>query len=639
MESKSGGAVKRGYWAAAVFALAALARAVFLWQLRASPFAAFPIVDAKEYHDWAVSILAGRGILSLWPDYSPAYSLFLAGAYAFLGPRPWPVYVLQALFGAAAAVFCFQAAWRSTRSLAAAAVAGSFAAVCWPFVYFSGELLSPALEMFLVSLALLCLSGEEAPSWKSALAAGGALGLACSMRPQLLPAALVLAAAWRLAWPGAAWKGRAAFALPVLLLGFSWQAYLRLHGVSAFLQTRGGLNLYLGNHEGATGRAADFPGLDYFSLRDRARRAGGAEDDYFRHEIRAWVASDPLSAAGLWVKKLGLTLTRHEIPAGEAPPWPAEGAVPPLRRVDFAALIAAGLPGLLIGVRRRWNSSRALLIFLTAGVAAISVAAVAARYRAPLLPAMALGAGYTALALRDWIGRGRWKPAGALLLSMLALFFGSTALDAEAGLRPRRDLAVASALQARAGGAEAPRARELLSSWLAEHPDDADAAWHLGILEAHLKDWPAAEKTFQGLALSRGGDFPRLYAYLAWLRALAGDLPGARDAAAEGSRRDPRSLDACLRAVLYAQLSEPAFASQRALCACPLEPSGHFPAALEAESFAATLRSRAFDLNTQIVLPYIEERFWASGDYPAEDMRAIFSRRSGTTRRIDCVGR
>jgi hypothetical protein len=626
----------RGSWAAAVFVLAAFARGFFLWHLRESPFPDFPIVDAKEYHDWALAILGGRGLLASWPDHSPAYSLFLAAVYARFDPSPWPVFALQALLGAASALLCFQAAWRCTRSLLASVVTGAFAAAAWPFVYFSGELLPPSLEIFLISLSLYCLSGEEAPSWISALTAGGALGLACSMRPQLLPAALVLAAAWRFCWPKASRKSLAAFVLPVLLLAFSWQGYLRLHGVSTFLQTRGGLNLYLGNHAGATGRAADFPGLDYFALRDRARRAGGGEDAYFLHEVRTWAVHDPLAAAGLELKKIGLVLTRHEIPAGEPPPWPADGAVPRSRRLDFAILLAAGLPGLLIGARRRWGSARALLIFFASGVAAISLAAVAARYRAPLLPVLALGAGFTALAMKDWIALGRWKPLGVALLSMLLLFSGSTAMDAAAGVHPRRDLAVALALQARAGGGEARRASASLKDWLAEHADDADAAWHLGVLQAHLRDWTAAERTFSGLALSRGVEYPYLYASLAWLRALTGDVAGARDAATASYRRDPRSLDACLRSVLYSQLADPTLRIERALCACPLDPSDHYSGSPEAESFAGTLRTRALHVDTRVVLPDIEERSWASDDYPAADMRAVFSRQKGSMISVDC---
>jgi hypothetical protein len=630
---------RRRAWALAVFLLALAVRAYFIWRMRASPFAVVPIVDAKEYHDWAKSLIEGRGLLSSYPHHSPLYPLFLAASYRLLGLSPWPVYCLQALLGSLSALLCFQAAWGYSRRLCAAAAAGLAAALAWPFVYWTGCLLPSVLAMSLVSACLWLLSLEETPSWRAALAAGCALGLACSLRPELLLAAAALAGALLWAWRQGTWRACAAFVLAAALLSSAWSLYLASRGMPAFMQAQSGLNFYLGNHPGASGKAADFPGLEYFATRAKAAQAGCVgfkEDDaYFAGLVRAWFRQDPAAVLKLWARKLGLALARCEIPAGEPRPWLVDGSFPLLQRLDFGWLLAFGLPGLLVAAWRRQAFARAVLLFFGAGILALVATASAARYRAPLLPALALGAGYTAMLLLEWAAQRRRLAAAAAVV--VSLYFVSARLDALAAVRPERDLGIALSLQARAGGDQAGEARDLLARWSAAHPEDWDAAWDLGLTQAHLKDWPGAEATFRRLAEARGQDWPHLYAYLAWLRALNEDPAGARDAAQAAWRGDPRSLDDCLRAVLYAQWADPAYPASE-LCRCPLDPADRRPATFAAESLASILLAARVRMDLGTALSSIDEREWEAEavDYPADELRGLFTRRRAVLVPLSC---
>jgi len=623
-----------------VFILALAVRAYFLWKIRASPFAAIPIVDAKEYHLWAKALLEGRGLLGLWADHSPVYPLFLAAVYRVCGFSPWPVFALQAVLGAAMAGLCFASVWRSGRRLWAAVAAGLLAACAWPCIYPTGSLLPSVLEMFLVAGGLFMLSAPRAPSWPAALAAGCALGLACSLRPPMIAAVAALAAALGFLRRGWTWRAVLAGVLPWIFLSLAWSLYLSGHGVSAFLQTRSGMNLYLGNHAGASGMAADFPGLEYLALRHQASAAGARlseQDAYFFDRAWDWLQAQPGAGAGLWLRKLGLALARCEIPSGEAQPWLGDGTFRGLRSFDFALLLALGLPGLLCGLWRREAASWELAGFLAAGLAALALGTVAARYRAPLLPALILGAGCGVRSLHDWLARRRRRGVALLVLAMAGVYLICVRLDALAGIEPRRELGIALSLQARGGGGEARRAQELLSQWTDSHPEDWDAAWHLGLIQAHLRDWRGAEATFRRLAQARGRDWPQLNSYLAWLRALTGDPAGARDAAEASWRDDPRSLDACLRAVLYAQLTDPDYPSAR-VCLCPLDAASRRPAAPAAESLAAVLLEGRARLDLRTALPFIEESAWETEgvDYPADDLRRIFGRRRGALVPLSC---
>ncbi|MEQ1893828.1 MAG: tetratricopeptide repeat protein [Planctomycetota bacterium] len=81
-------------------------------------------------------------------------------------------------------------------------------------------------------------------------------------------------------------------------------------------------------------------------------------------------------------------------------------------------------------------------------------------------------------------------------------------------------------------------AREVAQAYLAEHPDDAQALFLLGMSHA-LTDNHGAARPYLEAALERAPDFDLAWEPLAKTRFLLGDLAGARAAYAEFARRVP----------------------------------------------------------------------------------------------------
>ncbi|MBI5625436.1 MAG: hypothetical protein HY924_16785 [Elusimicrobia bacterium] len=618
--------------AGAVFLSALAWRAWFLWLDRASPFIAFPIVDAREYHLWASSIAAGKGLFAVWAHHSPIYPALLAASYSVFGSSPWPVLCFQALLGALTAAFCCLAAWRQRQDFWAAGAAGLAAALAWPFLYPVGQLLPQVLETFLSALALWLLSGQRTLTSARALAAGGSLGAVCSMRPQFLPAALCMALSLRLFDRAAGWKPVLALAVPTLGLSLAWGAVLSSKGIPAVLQTRYGLNLYLAGREGASGKAADYPGLEFLVLKQKAARAGAvgpSQDAFFAGEVRRRFKEAPAASAGLGFRRLYLNLSASEIPAGEAHPWEARGTVPLHRLFCFAALLAVGLPGLVMAVRREPGVMGPAAVFAAAGLLSLAAGGAAARYRAPLLPVLALGAGCLALRFKDALRDRRWRSCGLMAGACLASGFVSLRAGALAGVRPERDLGIALSLAARGGGSGAEESRSLLEAWSAEHPEDQDGLWHLGLVLIRSEDWSGAHRSFRRLTQQRGGDLPQLYGIVAWLSALEGRGAEAASEAQASFAGDPGSLEACLRAALYAKAAEPSVRLEDRLLRCPLDPSRRRPSHPAAEELAAVLlaasegRMPRARLDLQEALTGAEEAYWDGWqmDYPAARVR------------------
>jgi hypothetical protein len=628
-----------------VFLAGLAVRAWFLWFERASPFAAVPIVDAREYHIWASAIASGQGLLAVWAHHSPLYPLFLAGAYKLFGTSPWPVYAVHALLGSLTAALCCAAAWRAWRSGWAAGAAGLAAAFGWPFIYPTGQLLPQTIEIFFAALAFFLLSGPVSSSVVRSLAAGCAAGAVCSLRPQFLPACFVVGAFLSVAWPRRDWKPALAFVIPMLMLSLWWGAYLRAHGIPAFLQTRSGMNLYIANRPGATGLAADYPGLETLVLKQKAAVAGALgpkEDAFFLRLVLDRMRTDPVVFAGLWLKRLGLTLGRCEIPAGEAHPWPVEGTHLVLRRLDFALLLSFGLCGLMLGVRSGDGFLRTASAYAGVGVLALSAAGAAARYRAPLLPVLALGAGCAVLRLREAFASEDRRAVALLASVVIGVGVFSSWTGSLAALDPGREHAIALTLEGRAGGNQGGRGRDFLRAWVPEHPADWDSQWHLGLVLIHDRDWSAANRAFQRLAQARGGDLPQLHGIAAWLSALDGRIAEAAAGAQASCTGDAGSLEACFRAALYAKLADPSMKIEDRLLRCPLDPAHRRPAHPAAEELAAVLLAASqgslprVRIDLQEALVGVEEAYWEGWqlDYPAIEVRKLVFRQRWPLTRV-----
>ncbi len=503
--------------AAIVFALALAVRLLHLWQLRRAPFFTLLVGDARAYDAWARRLAAGDWLGGEVFYQAPLYPYLLGAWYALVGPGTLGVRLLQALLGALACALVTLAAGRLFGA-AAGLAAGLLVAFHAPAIFFDALLQKAALDVLLVALLLLLVAlliervGAARSFWT-----GAALGLLVLSRENalvLLPVLLI----WLL------WRSGRALA-PALLCTAGVAAVLapvalrnqRVGGELQVTTSQLGPNLYIGNHEGATGSYvplrpgrgdASFERTDAVELAEAAagrKLSPGEVSRYWGQRALVWVAEHP----GAWMRLLGRKL-RLAWNAGEAMDTEdlashAEWSLA-LRWLAPISHFGVLAPLALLGVwwsRGRWRELGVLYAAIVAYTASLVAFYVVARYRYPLVPMLAPFAG---LALVELPGRWRRGPRSERLRAVailgVAALFACWPVFPEARLRAVTHLNYAQAFQAegRIAQAEAEYRRVLELD-----PANAHAQTNLGVLAAQRGERDAALAHFRAAVASAPG--------------------------------------------------------------------------------------------------------------------------------------
>lgn len=281
-----------------VLLLALLARAAAAWLSagRVSPG------DPHSYLLLAAHLRAGAGLwidepymgVRVWALYPPAYPVLLAGWSALFGAGAVSLVVLASLTDAAAAAV-LASIGRAVGAPRAGRRAGLML-LLWPAGWFDAPL---AQKESLATLLVLLIARGWLASRPPAAAIGAAAGLLALTQPGWAPLAGLLALLqWRrlgmrqLAAALAVMGATAALVMAPWWLRNAWRL-----GAFVPLTSAGGLSLWIGNHEGASGvwevQPRAWHGLG--ELRYAARAAT---------EAKAWIAAHPLSFAWLSLAKL-----------------------------------------------------------------------------------------------------------------------------------------------------------------------------------------------------------------------------------------------------------------------------------------------------------------------------------------------
>ena len=366
-------------------------------------------VDSSEYVRLARRVLDGDVLLGPGLYYlSPLYVYFLA---ALLGISDSFTFVraVQIALGTAAVACVFLTAriWFGSR---AAWFAAALAALTGVFTFYEIVIFQSSIDVFLTAAALWLLASAlsatndppaEAGRYRT-FAAGLMFGLQFLNRPNvaIAIAGLVVALAATRRWRAAALLAAGA-AVAVAPLAIRNAAVTRQFALTS---SQGGLNFYIGNHQGATGQYVAVPGV-------RANMAGQSDDtrrvaeaavghalsdkevsSYFTRQALVWIRERPAAAAKLFVRKLALTLNaRHQWLDFSYPYYARDtGSLLGVLVVGPWLLVPLGLAGtalLLAGARPSASAPSAFWTWWSfVPFYALSVAAffVAERYRLPL---------------------------------------------------------------------------------------------------------------------------------------------------------------------------------------------------------------------------------------------------------------
>lgn len=476
-----GGALGRS-WLLGLGLFALLIRVLSLFiAVQVSPYWGGFVVDDRAYHEWAVRLAGGEdpgGVFFL----SPLLSHLLGQLYAFVGERPVAWLGIQAVLGAftTAAVAAVGSRAFGPR---AGVLAGLLLALYGPLVFITEGVLTETLHLALVWAAIWAWPASTERCTGRIFGVGLLSGLAVLARNYFIVAlplwALVMAR-----------RGRTSL-LAFLAGAVAGLAPATIHNLAegelVLVTSSGGVNLWLGNHPGATGRLHLPPGMKIEQIQDPSTMASSTRElarletgeelsasgtsAHFRRKAVDWALGHPLPFLRLVVTRLGMTLEAFEHP-GERNYYQAARLSPLLRWTPsrWPLVLALAAVGVL-GLRSvRLTSLAPVLSAAMAALTALLLFWVSDRFRLPLVPPLVvLAGGGLDLLLRE---RGRLRVQGVVL----AIAVAATSLGLSAGRERETYMSHYNlGLQYRRVGqhpmaeAEARRAMELAPDYLRAH--------------------------------------------------------------------------------------------------------------------------------------------------------------------------
>ena len=372
--------------------------------------------DPLTYDQLARNLLAGRpyvGASFYFPAgtenptalWDPLYPLFLAGIYALVGHDFLAVRLVHVVLGVASCGLLYVLG-RSIFGPRIGLLGAGFAAIYPFFIYYTGQILTETLFIFLM-LTLLVLAHAIAQrpisGGLAVLTLGITAGLTVLTRAEALYFAVILIVV--LAWwsvplrPGGApsWRARliSLIALVVVFaatlspwVGFNYARFDRL-----FVTTKLGYNLYTYYHPRMTAdqrvRSADIPQPDLTGLSEPER------EDRLLSAGLDFMAADPARTARFMAAKAGLLFKLT--PSNEIN-----------QRYAVVSLLSYGVlvPFMVIGAilsLRRWQLTWPLLLWVVMGSASGVIVLAGIRLRMRIEPILLLFAAVGVVKLVEWL--------------------------------------------------------------------------------------------------------------------------------------------------------------------------------------------------------------------------------------------
>lgn len=422
-----------------IFGLAV--RVFYLAELRNSPVFAVLVGDGQQYESWASQIAAGHWMGTKVFFQTPLYPYLLAICFKSIGHSLMAVRLVQSVLGALSCVLLGVAGSRFF-DRRVGLVAAILLAIYPPAIFFDGLIQKSSLDLFLLTALLASLGTFYCrPHWKWLIAIGVTLGAFVLNRENarilypILIAWLFLAFRSQSLKTRVAWAALVTAACAVVLLPVGLRNY-HVGGEFLISTSQFGLNLYTGNHLGASGTYDELvPGRgnviyeqgDATRLAERAmgRHLSPSEESHYWSGLAVqYVRSHPWNWLALMGKKLVLTFSAKEIVDTESIEVYSDYSfvLRALLWFDFGIILPMGLLGAW-RVRNRWREVAVLYAMLIGYTLSVVIFFVNARYRYPLVPIVLLfaAAAWSPLSAqrRDW--RREWLPGVLLAGAALAL--------------------------------------------------------------------------------------------------------------------------------------------------------------------------------------------------------------------------
>ncbi len=388
--------------AAALAVSAAILKLMFLASVLDNPFVAGMTNDEAHHLETARAILASGPVQADAFYFAPLYPYLLAVLFAVLGELPPAALAMQAVLGGLHVGLVHLLGWRFTGRRSTARIAAAGALLYGPYWMYETLLLkTTAAATLTAATALVLLAAGDRCDDRRWAAGGLMLGVLALLRGNTLVVAAAVAAGLLLEHRRGRASARAVALWGVALLCGILPATLHnLVAASDLVPTtaQGGVQLWIGNHEGATGTyvalrpARGLPAqerADAFSIAEAAEGQPLFPSEMSAWWLRrglAWIASDPLEWLRLTAVKLRLLHAHSEIV--DVVDLELYRALSPQLRLawlGFGPVVALAAAGVVLE-RRRLAGSRAMLAVLVVGsIASVVLFFVFARYRLPFV--------------------------------------------------------------------------------------------------------------------------------------------------------------------------------------------------------------------------------------------------------------
>jgi 4-amino-4-deoxy-L-arabinose transferase-like glycosyltransferase len=403
-----------------IFAIALAARLLYVRDLAAAGLISYLRLDPLYYHEWALRIAAGdwAGGSAVY-EMSPLYAYFLAAVYRTFGEGQIVPRLIQSALGAAVCGLLVVVGRRAFGKVEGV-IAGAAFALYAPAIFYDGQVMKTSFEISftaLMTFAFFMASARGRPPLPRWTFVGGVLlGLTALMRENILVAA-PLFFVWAI-WPRRPnpWRrclpsGAALVAGAVLAILPATIRNLVVAREAVLITSLGGENFYTGNNETAGGRYTPPPFIrpdpqyEHEDFRQEAARRLGRSltrreaSNYWYGEGLRFITSHPVAFFRLLADKFAVFWNDFERPDNFSIYnfkrfSPLLGA--PL--LHFAWIAPAGILGIALSARR-WRDLVPFHVVIAAYLASALIFFTQSRYRAPVVPILALFAAHAATAI------------------------------------------------------------------------------------------------------------------------------------------------------------------------------------------------------------------------------------------------
>jgi len=435
----------------AVLLLGLCVRLIYLREISSYPNFDMPFAGSDEELNYALAqLVAGGDLLLRSGEYYfplPLYVYVLGGFHALFGGSFWIARLFNIAMGTACIAVMFFLTRRIFRSGRVALLAALGMALYGPYIVFDTSLYKTTFELFLISLALLMLlraaENGRPLSW---LLSGLVLGLLGSVQGQST-LFILFVCLYLLASPASLRTDKTDTTIParsmrsgiiraglllsgvfIALLPVAMRNYYVTH--DPFIgSSLAGINMYIGNHKGATGGFSNIEGVrpnpagHFFDARSVAEEALGRKlspqevGSYWRQKACDYARYDTRDCLRLLREKMRLLLSFHEL--GE---YGYLTSLSPLLSYlpVFSLLMPLGLAGLCLALmeyRRAWPLYACLLAY----AGGMLLVFVSWRYRMPMTLALWPFGAFCIVRAGEWLYQKRLFPVCGLAL--LVSFF------------------------------------------------------------------------------------------------------------------------------------------------------------------------------------------------------------------------